>query len=755
LRHLGAKEGDHIRSIALIAGISNYPKLPQDEQSLDAAKIDVDKLEILLKDQKFDEIIVLRDGDVTLEILRYFLRTYALRQADYYKKKLRFLFAYSGHGVEVDRTSSKGLLLAQASSAEDLDNVIGMNELQPYFNDLATSTFHFLALVNSCYGGAIFTVGVQGDDRGNTYSEGAYAITAGPADKKVYSIAAGHGSFFFESLIQGVATGDADNQNKINNLDDSKDSSEPGSTKGTIRLSMLETYLENIIQKQNDKWRELKTSNQETSNQALNDPFVGAVEPNFVSPKGAFFFLQPAYAAPLPPYPAAGYGGRENGPSEWFNGGGGNGGGDAGSGGTAPAPGTTGAGTTGAFWNGGNEFRRELKGAEGLTQLGLNYGAPGQFRWGSSSSASVADALKRAGDSRIQTLTLGPSLTTQSHLNYATSEKQSHFGSDSSVLVAEAFPNAGRSALGGSGVWDYSGSGSNGVSDSGGLNPAGHSAIGGAFVDATHPNAGTDARDWLNPTSPAVPRILTDQNGAYWKALEEAVRKALLQQDQSPTGRYPIHGIDLSDRPDKVDWKKVASGDVKFAFLKATQSASFVDPSFAQNWDQSKKANVQRGAYHTFSFCDSPEAQFVLIAKVVPVDPLALPIAVDAELFEGQEKSNIDYLARQGACALALGPAGIAKNLTELLDNLRGHYAKKPVLYANTEFINKLKDKLTGAASIWIADYSAASRMTFAPPTGDLWQFTDAASVPGVAGLTDLSVFAGTPDEFQKFANGE
>jgi hypothetical protein len=261
LRHLGAKEGDHIRSIALIAGISNYPKLPQDEQSLDAAKIDIDKLEILLKDQKFDEIIVLRDGDVTLENLRYFLRTYALRQADYYKKKLRFLFAYSGHGVEVDRTSSKGLLLAQASSAEDLDNVIGMNELQPYFNDLATSTFHFLALVNSCYGGAIFTVGVQGDDRGNTYSEGAYAITAGPADKKVYSIAAGHGSFFFESLIQGVATGDADNQNKINNLDDSKDSSEPGSTKGTIRLSMLETYLENIIQKQNDRWRELKTSN--------------------------------------------------------------------------------------------------------------------------------------------------------------------------------------------------------------------------------------------------------------------------------------------------------------------------------------------------------------------------------------------------------------------------------------------------------------------------------------------------------------
>lgn len=64
------------RSFALIAGVSQYPNFPVLERSLKPAEVDIEKLKSYLKDQEFfDEIVVLKDGDMTLENLNYFLDT--------------------------------------------------------------------------------------------------------------------------------------------------------------------------------------------------------------------------------------------------------------------------------------------------------------------------------------------------------------------------------------------------------------------------------------------------------------------------------------------------------------------------------------------------------------------------------------------------------------------------------------------------------------------------------------------------------
>jgi hypothetical protein len=89
------------RSFALIAGVTQYPNFPPLERSLRPAAVDIEKLQAYLKEQEFfDEIVVLKDGDMTLPNLNYFLENYFpehLAQSPH----SRFLFAYSGHGYSV------------------------------------------------------------------------------------------------------------------------------------------------------------------------------------------------------------------------------------------------------------------------------------------------------------------------------------------------------------------------------------------------------------------------------------------------------------------------------------------------------------------------------------------------------------------------------------------------------------------------------------------------------------------------------
>ena len=110
------------RSYALIAGISHYPNLPKDKKLLAPAKVDVDSLVKFLEDHEyFDEIVVLEDGDVTLENFNYFLGIYFpdRMSAD---QNSRFLFAYSGHGFDVGTDSY--LLTSSAKEMDDRSNSI-------------------------------------------------------------------------------------------------------------------------------------------------------------------------------------------------------------------------------------------------------------------------------------------------------------------------------------------------------------------------------------------------------------------------------------------------------------------------------------------------------------------------------------------------------------------------------------------------------------------------------------------------------
>ena len=63
-----------------------------------------------------------------------------------------------------------------------------------------------------------------------------------------------------------------------------------------------------------------------------------------------------------------------------------------------------------------------------------------------------------------------------------------------------------------------------------------------------------------------------------------------------PAGALP--GIDVSHHQGLIDWSEVAGSGQRFAFAKATEGSTFVDPNYAFNKSEAEMAGILFGAYH-------------------------------------------------------------------------------------------------------------------------------------------------------------
>jgi hypothetical protein len=190
------------RSFALVAGISRYPNISGPNGNLTPAGEDVRKItEYLRTYELFDEIVVLENDDVTIGNLSYFFERYFPARLKAFPKS-RFLFVYSGHGMN-DKT--KGYLLTSAArSVADRDNVIPMFTVRAMFQEVVDSGFHVLALVNACYSGAFFRKPFGSRDY-VPRNPGAHAITAGGTNEQTWHQGdLGSGSIFFEMFFAAL-----------------------------------------------------------------------------------------------------------------------------------------------------------------------------------------------------------------------------------------------------------------------------------------------------------------------------------------------------------------------------------------------------------------------------------------------------------------------------------------------------------------------------------------------------------------------
>ena len=200
---------------------------------------------------------------------------------------------------------------------------------------------------------------------------------------------------------------------------------------------------------------------------------------------------------------------------------------------------------------------------------------------------------------------------------------------------------------------------------------------------------------------------------------------------------YPVRGVDVSSYQGEIDWQILSKSGIDFAFIKATEGSSAVDPCFQSNWEGAFKTDLRIGAYHFFSY-DSPGlSQAENFISVVPKSPLMLPPVVDVEFYGDKEQNPPDK-------------AKTEEELTALLKALTQHYGVKPILYATEKSYSLYIADSFREYDIWIRNVLSAP--TLSDGRGwTFWQYTNRGRLSGYQGeesYIDINVFAGNREEF-------
>jgi lysozyme len=201
--------------------------------------------------------------------------------------------------------------------------------------------------------------------------------------------------------------------------------------------------------------------------------------------------------------------------------------------------------------------------------------------------------------------------------------------------------------------------------------------------------------------------------------------------------RYPVQGVDVSHHQGRIDWARLAGRHAQFAYIKASEGATFRDEDFAHNWQAAQAAGVVPGAYHYFTLCRSGAQQAAnFIGSASPGRDSGLPPAVDLEF--------------GGNCARRPDPRVLVAELAVFLEQVETHWGCRPVLYVTADFYDAyMVDRFT-THPLWVRDVFGAPQL----PDGRvwrLWQYANRAHLPGVHGFVDRNVFAGSAKEFDMF----
>lgn len=203
--------------------------------------------------------------------------------------------------------------------------------------------------------------------------------------------------------------------------------------------------------------------------------------------------------------------------------------------------------------------------------------------------------------------------------------------------------------------------------------------------------------------------------------------------------KYPIVGVDVSSYQGTIDWETLASQNIRFAFIKATEGSSFVDSYFEKNWSDASETTLRVGAYHFFSFESSGDTQANLFCSTVTYVDNMLPPVIDVEYY-GKYKSEKD-----------ISIFDVKNELRVLVDRITASYGMNPIIYASKETYDTIIKEDFNNCDLWI-------RSVYSEVRGDIdwdfWQYSDRHILHGYSGeerFIDMNVFFGTADEFASY----
>ncbi|QFQ96353.1 hydrolase [Streptomyces phaeolivaceus] len=208
-------------------------------------------------------------------------------------------------------------------------------------------------------------------------------------------------------------------------------------------------------------------------------------------------------------------------------------------------------------------------------------------------------------------------------------------------------------------------------------------------------------------------------------------------------------GHDVSSHQKKVNWSSAKAKGARFVYVKATESTTYRNPYFAQQYDGSYDAGLIRGAYH-FAVPDKSSGKtqagyFVSNGGGWRADGRTLPPALDIEYNPYDKKRKCYGLSDRGMVAWIKSFSDEVKRLT----------GRRPVIYTTTHWWKTCTGN-SGAFganhALWLARYdsSGAGELPAGWKFWTIWQYDNGSgSLPG-----DQNLFNGSMGRLKEFAEG-
>jgi GH25 family lysozyme M1 (1,4-beta-N-acetylmuramidase) len=202
-------------------------------------------------------------------------------------------------------------------------------------------------------------------------------------------------------------------------------------------------------------------------------------------------------------------------------------------------------------------------------------------------------------------------------------------------------------------------------------------------------------------------------------------------------------GVDVSHWQGTVDWGKVRSDDVSFAFMKATEGTYYTDPSLARNWAGAEKVGIYRAAYHFARpsvGSAAAQARYFVSKAGKFADKGDLPPVLDLEQTGG------------------LSPAALQSWVSTWLTTTEQLTGRTPILYFSPYFwIDHMANSTAFTRyPLWIAHYTSGSPLVPGGwKTWTFWQRTSSGHVNGISGLVDMNRFNGSTKQLATLAQAD
>lgn len=206
-----------------------------------------------------------------------------------------------------------------------------------------------------------------------------------------------------------------------------------------------------------------------------------------------------------------------------------------------------------------------------------------------------------------------------------------------------------------------------------------------------------------------------------------------------------VEGVDVSSHNGSVSWSTLWNSGVRFAYVKATESTSYTNPSFAQQYNGSYGAGMIRGAYH-FATPDTSSgaaqaAYFAAHGGGWSRDGRTLPGALDMEYNP------------YGSTCYGLSPAGLVTWMKDWFATYKARTGRDAVLYTSTNWWKQCTGNSTAFGAVnplWIPRYgSSVGELPAGWDFHTVWQYTSSGPTVG-----DHNRFNGSADRLKALANG-